>query len=166
VAPAPPLRLWSEIKSRRGRPKHIDASGHACPNPDCDYRLITDANLHALVGNGHHGATERIARQSGQCMHCLPRRSACLAATARPAVVAPATIAAPSPHTAPSAARRAAEPAAAVYCPVGVRRQEARQAELRGRRTPGGGRRVTVHPPIAFFNIREGISRPERFPKE
>jgi hypothetical protein len=30
-------RPWSEVKSRRGRPKEHDSSGQACMNPFCEY---------------------------------------------------------------------------------------------------------------------------------
>ena len=39
----------------RGRRKFIPTEGYACLNPDCRYRLITDARIHALVGDGVHG---------------------------------------------------------------------------------------------------------------
>ena len=46
---------WPERKSRRGRPKTIDTSGHACLNPLCDYFAISDPAIHALVSSGRHG---------------------------------------------------------------------------------------------------------------
>jgi transposase-like protein len=55
-----PVRPWSEVKSRRGAPKRIDTEGFACPNPQCRYCGITNAHMHALVGDGKHGLTERI----------------------------------------------------------------------------------------------------------
>ena len=59
--PAPvPVRPWSEMKSRRGAPKRIDTQGFACPNHLCPYAGITDADIHALVGDGKHGHAERI----------------------------------------------------------------------------------------------------------
>jgi len=59
--PAPlPVRSWCEVKSRRGAPKRRDTQGFACPNPHCPYAGITDAQLHALVGDGKHGQAERI----------------------------------------------------------------------------------------------------------
>jgi IS1 family transposase/transposase-like protein len=59
--PAPlPVRPWCEVKSRRGAPKRIDTQGFACPNPQCPYAGITDAQIHALVGDGKHGQAERI----------------------------------------------------------------------------------------------------------
>ncbi|MCP4599798.1 MAG: hypothetical protein GY847_04530 [Proteobacteria bacterium] len=69
---------WSEIKSLRGRPlvlwprdkgkKKIDTEGYACPNRDCDYVDIREANIHALVGYGSHGKSECI--QDLFCQAC------------------------------------------------------------------------------------------------
>ena len=64
-APVPP---WPEVKSRRGAPKRIDTAGYACPNPQCPYFSITDASIHALVGDGKHGQAERI--QTFRCQAC------------------------------------------------------------------------------------------------
>ena len=59
--PAPaPVRLWSEVKSRRGAPKRVNTEGFACPNQQCPYSGITDVHIHALVGDGKHGHAERI----------------------------------------------------------------------------------------------------------
>src|SRR5216683_3970086 len=67
--PAPaPVRPWSEVKSRRGAPKRIDTDGFACPNALCPYFGITDAQIHALVGDGKHGQAERI--QTFRCQAC------------------------------------------------------------------------------------------------
>jgi hypothetical protein len=61
VRPAPaPVRLWCEVKSRRGAPKRIHTAGFACPNQQCAYFGITDAHIHALVGDGKHGHAEQI----------------------------------------------------------------------------------------------------------
>ena len=46
---------WPERKSRRGRPKTVDTSGHACINPLCAYFAIADPAIHALVSNGRRG---------------------------------------------------------------------------------------------------------------
>jgi transposase-like protein len=62
------LRPWSEVKSRRGAPKRIDTQGFACPNQHCPYFGITDAHIHALVGDGTHGQAERI--QTFRCQAC------------------------------------------------------------------------------------------------
>jgi hypothetical protein len=67
--PAPgPVRPWREGKSRRGAPKRIDTEGFACPNHQCLYFGNTDAQIHALVGDGKHGQTERI--QTFRCQAC------------------------------------------------------------------------------------------------
>jgi transposase-like protein len=54
------VRPWREVKSRRGAPKRVNTEGFACPNPQCAYFGITDAHVHALVGDGKHGQAERI----------------------------------------------------------------------------------------------------------
>jgi IS1 family transposase len=59
---------WSAIKSRRGARKRINTQGFACPNRQCTYYRITDAQLHALVGDGAHGRGERI--QTLRCQAC------------------------------------------------------------------------------------------------
>ncbi len=46
---------WPERKSRRGRPKTIETSGHACLNPLCDYFAIAAPAIDALVSNGCRG---------------------------------------------------------------------------------------------------------------
>jgi IS1 family transposase len=48
------------VKSRRGAPKRVNTEGFACPNEQCAYFGITDAHIHALVGDGKHGQSERI----------------------------------------------------------------------------------------------------------
>jgi hypothetical protein len=55
-----PMRPWSEVKSRRGAPKRVNTEGFACPNHQCPYFSITDARVHALVGDGKNGRVERI----------------------------------------------------------------------------------------------------------
>jgi IS1 family transposase len=67
--PAPaPVRPWSEVKSRRGAPKRIPTEGFACPNQQCAYFGITEAHIHALVGDGKHGRAEQI--QTFRCQAC------------------------------------------------------------------------------------------------
>ena len=69
VGPAPfPVLPWREVKSRRGAPKRIDTQGFACPNHQCPYFGITDAHIHALVGDGTHGRAEQI--QTFRCQAC------------------------------------------------------------------------------------------------
>jgi hypothetical protein len=56
AGPAPlPVQPWREVKSRRGAPKRVNTQGFACPNRKCPYFGITDAHIHALVGDGKHG---------------------------------------------------------------------------------------------------------------
>ena len=64
----PPVRPWREVKSRRGAPKRVNTEGFACPNRECPYSGITDAHIHALVGDGTHGHAERI--QTFRCQAC------------------------------------------------------------------------------------------------
>jgi IS1 family transposase/transposase-like protein len=68
------VRPWSEVKSRRGAPKRIDTQGFACPNPQCAYCGITDAHIHALVGDGKQGRAEQI--QTFRCQACRTTFSA------------------------------------------------------------------------------------------
>ncbi len=69
VKPAPtPVRPWCEVKCRRGAPKRVNTAGFACPNQQCPYFGITDAYIHALVGDGKHGQAERI--QTFRCQAC------------------------------------------------------------------------------------------------
>ncbi len=75
VVPAPaPVRPWNEVKSRRGAPKRVNTEGFACPNRKCPYFGITDAHIHALVGDGKHGRAERI--QTFRCQACRTTFSA------------------------------------------------------------------------------------------
>jgi IS1 family transposase len=66
--PPLPVRPWREEKSRRGRPKRVPTEGFACQESACRYRGITDAQVHALVGDGAHGRHERI--QTFRCQAC------------------------------------------------------------------------------------------------
>jgi transposase-like protein len=61
-------RPWREVKSRRGAPKRVNTEGFACPNPQCPSFGISDAHVHALVGDGKHGLLERI--QTFGCQAC------------------------------------------------------------------------------------------------
>ncbi len=63
-----PVRPWREVKSRRGAPKRVNTEGFACPNQQCPYFGITEALIHALVGDGKHGHAERI--QTFRCQAC------------------------------------------------------------------------------------------------
>ena len=69
MRPAPtPVRPWREVKSRRGAPKRVNTEGFAYPNQQCPYSGITDAQVHALVGDDRHGQPERI--QTFRCQAC------------------------------------------------------------------------------------------------
>jgi len=69
VEPPPaPVRPWCELKSRRGAPKRVNTEGFACPNQQCAYFGITQAQIHALVGDGQQGQAERI--QTFRCQAC------------------------------------------------------------------------------------------------
>ncbi len=70
----PPVRPWHEQKSRRGAPTRIASQGFACPTPPGAYYRVTDAQIHALVGNGMHGQAERIP--SFRCQACRTTFSA------------------------------------------------------------------------------------------
>ena len=65
----PPVRPWSEIKSRRGAPKRISTQVFACPNHKCLYFGITEAHIHALVGDGKQGHAEQIQTFRGPACH-------------------------------------------------------------------------------------------------
>src|SRR6266508_5778871 len=66
--PGPPVTPWRERKSRRGAPKRIATQGFACPKRTCAYYRITDAQVHALVGDGTLGKAEPI--QTFRCQAC------------------------------------------------------------------------------------------------
>ena len=53
------------MKSRRGAPKRGNTKGFACPHHQCPSFGITDAPIHALVGDGKHGHAERIQTLRG-----------------------------------------------------------------------------------------------------
>jgi hypothetical protein len=46
----------------------VNTDGFACPNQQCRYFGITDAHIHALVGDGKHGRAEPI--QTFRCQAC------------------------------------------------------------------------------------------------
>src|SRR5262245_15131643 len=48
----PTVTPWCDRKSPRGAPKRITTQGFACPNRTCLYYQITEAHIHALVGDG------------------------------------------------------------------------------------------------------------------
>src|SRR5437868_6009528 len=67
-APSPLVRPWADVKGRRGAPKRVITDGYACPSAHCPYYGVTDGRVHALVGYGHHGATDHI--QDVRCQAC------------------------------------------------------------------------------------------------
>jgi hypothetical protein len=70
VRPVPAsVRPWREVKSRRGAPQRVNTAGFACPNQQCPYSGITDAHIHALVGDGTHGRAEQIQTFRGPACH-------------------------------------------------------------------------------------------------
>jgi IS1 family transposase len=62
------------VPGLRGAPKRLNTEGFACPNQHCPYFGITDAQIHALVGDGTHGHVERI--QTFRCQACRTTFSA------------------------------------------------------------------------------------------
>ena len=69
VGPASaPVHPWCEVKSRRGAPKRVNTAGFACPHQQCRYFGNTDAQIHALVGDGKHGQAEQS--QTFRCQAC------------------------------------------------------------------------------------------------
>ena len=57
----------AERKGQRRTLRPIQAA-KGCPNPRCAYFAITDAAIHALVADGHHGQDGSI--QNWQCQAC------------------------------------------------------------------------------------------------
>jgi transposase-like protein len=47
----------------------VNTEGFACPNQQCPYFGITDAHIHALVGDGKHGHAEQIQTFRGPACH-------------------------------------------------------------------------------------------------
>lgn len=71
--PRPLPKPYRQVKSRRGSKKRLSTAGYACPNLSCLYFGITDDQIHALVGCGHHGRHERI--QDLRCQACRTKFS-------------------------------------------------------------------------------------------
>jgi transposase-like protein len=69
----PVIEAWNKQKSKRGRPKVIATEGYCCPNPNSYYYGITDAQRHALVGNGRHYGADTI--QYLRCQACQTKVS-------------------------------------------------------------------------------------------
>jgi hypothetical protein len=74
VPPYLSVSPWRDRKSRPGAPKRIATQGFACPHRACPYYQITDAQIHALVGDGVHRKTER--RETFRCQACQTTFSA------------------------------------------------------------------------------------------
>jgi IS1 family transposase len=72
--PAIVVRPWRDERWRRGAPRRIATQGHACRNPHCLYYGVIDAQIHALVADGHQGRTDRI--QQFRCQACGTKVSA------------------------------------------------------------------------------------------
>ena len=68
----PEVIPWSQVKSTRGRKKTLDTNGFCCFNPFCTYFAITDATIHALVGNGKPGQNKI---QNWKCQACGKART-------------------------------------------------------------------------------------------
>ncbi len=50
----------SQKKGQGGRKKTISTQNYFCSNPECEYYLIADEQIHALVAYGRHGKYEDI----------------------------------------------------------------------------------------------------------
>ncbi len=59
---------WSQKKGQGGRKKTISSQNYFCSNPECEYYLIADEQIHALVAYGHHGKYEEI--RDLKCQAC------------------------------------------------------------------------------------------------
>jgi IS1 family transposase len=103
----PPPPPWSTVKSPRGRKKSIPTEGYACLNAKCPYRLITDARVHALVGNGVHGHDRIPDLRCQACDHKFSaRRDTALYRLRTPAGVIGLVLALLAESVAPDALQR------------------------------------------------------------
>ena len=59
---------WSQKKGQGGRKKTISSQNYFCSNPECEYYLIADEQIHALVAYGHYGKYEEI--RDLKCQAC------------------------------------------------------------------------------------------------
>lgn len=59
---------WRLRKGIGGPKKKVSTEGYFCPNPSCDYYVISDEGIHALVGYGRHGVQEEI--RDFKCQAC------------------------------------------------------------------------------------------------
>ena len=64
---------WKDLKEPSGRKKKIDTTGYACMNPDCQYRGVTDPEVHALVSDGCRGVRKDILYL--RCQACGTRQT-------------------------------------------------------------------------------------------
>jgi IS1 family transposase len=103
----PPPPPWHQVKSPRGRKKSINTEGYACRNAQCPYRLITDARVHALVGDGFHGH-DHIPDLRCQACHrkFSARRDTALYRLRTPAEIVETTLALFAEGAAPDALQR------------------------------------------------------------
>ena len=62
---------WSQKKGKGGPKKRVNTQNHFCANPNCEYYLIRDEHIHALVGYGSHGKYEMI--QDLRCQACVKK---------------------------------------------------------------------------------------------
>ena len=60
--------MWGKLSGLDDGKSYTE--GFACPNHQCPYFGITDAQVHALVGDGTHGRAEQI--QTLRCQACHP----------------------------------------------------------------------------------------------
>src|SRR5262249_45021264 len=67
------VRLWSAVKSRRGRPKEHDIDGQACIESSCDFYKDMDGTHHALRWDGTRNTSENTS--SLECGACGRKHS-------------------------------------------------------------------------------------------
>ena len=60
---------YSQLKSKRGRPKKSVTEGFACHDPECPYRYITSSQIHALVEDGDKLTQQGPVKQM-KCQWC------------------------------------------------------------------------------------------------
>ena len=60
---------YSQLKSKRGRPKKSVTEGFACHDPKCPYRYITSSQIHALVEDGDKPTRQGLVKQL-KCQWC------------------------------------------------------------------------------------------------
>ena len=60
---------YSQLKSKRGRPKKSLTEGYACHDPECPYRYITSSQIHALVEDGDKPTQQGLVKQL-KCQWC------------------------------------------------------------------------------------------------